>query len=141
MSGPLCHLAHDIGKSMGGKFHVAHGNACASTLPQVLQVVAPAVPDRVRYIAETFGAEIPADATPEQIGDAACVTMQAVLKKVKLPSLKELGFTKEELLKELPDMVAAAQVGLKMLFGQGTSPVPCTPELISTIISRAYDEN
>ncbi|NLA86854.1 MAG: iron-containing alcohol dehydrogenase, partial [Clostridiales bacterium] len=36
MSGPLCHLAHDIGKVLGGKFHIPHGNGCASCLPQVM---------------------------------------------------------------------------------------------------------
>ena len=141
MSGPLCHLAHDIGKAMGGKFHVAHGNACASSLPQVLEAVAPAYPDRVRYIAESFGADIPVDAPPEAIGTAARVTMQALMKKLKMPSLPELGLKKEELLEVLPDIVVSMQEGLVKLFGRATFPLPAPRELISSIISRAYDEN
>jgi len=141
MSGPLCHLAHDIGKAMGGKFHVAHGNACASTLPQVLQLMAPYVPDRVRYIAETFGADIPANATPERIGEAVCAAIQALMKKLNLPNMKGLGLKKEELLEALPNVVTGMQAGLIQLFGVGTSFVPCTPELVSMIITRAYDEN
>ena len=141
MSGPLCHLAHDIGKAMGGKFHVAHGNGCASCLPQVLEAVAPALPDRVRYIAESFGAVIPADATPEQIGKAAYDAMQNLMKKLKLPNMSELGLKKDELLATLPDLVVSMQQGLVNLFGHGTCPVPATKELITTIISRAYDEN
>jgi len=141
MSGPLCHLAHDIGKAMGGKFHVAHGNACSSVLPQVLETVAPAVPDRVRFIAESFGADIPASATPEQIGEAARRTMQGLMKKLKLPTLGDLGLKKEELLKELPDLVTMMQDGLAKMFGRGTSYIPCTPELVASIISRAYDDN
>ena len=141
MSGPLCHLAHDIGKAMGGSFHVAHGNACASCFPQVLETVAPAVPDRVRYIAEAFGAEIPDGATADEIGAAARATMQELYKKIKLPGLRELGLVKEELLSVLPDIVTSMQEGLTKLFGRGTCPVPVSKELISSIISRAYDEN
>ena len=141
MSGPLCHLAHDIGKAMGGKFHIAHGNACASCLPQVLETVAPAVPDRVRYIAEAFGADIPDDASPETIGAIARATIQELMKKLGLPNLRELGLNKEDLLRELPAMVTAMQEGLVKMFGRGTCPVPVTKELIASIISRAYDEN
>jgi len=141
MSGPLCHLAHDIGKAMGGKYHVAHGNACASTLPQVLEAVAPAVPERVRYIAESFGAVIPEDAEPAAIGAAACVTMQNLMKRLKMPNMKELGLDKDEIVKVLPDIVYSMQMGLVKLFGMGTFPLPVSTELIADIISRAYDEN
>ena len=141
MSGPFCHLAHDIGKAMGGKFHVAHGVACASTLPQVLEAVAPAYPDRVRYIVECFGADIPDNASPKVIGTAALVTMQALLKKLELPTLPGLGFKKEDLLSVLPEIVEGMQEGLRKLFGQATFPLPAPKELIETIISRAYDEN
>ena len=141
MSGPLCHLAHDIGKAMGGKFHVAHGNGCASCLPQVLETVAPAVPDRVRYIAESFGASIPADASPEQIGKAAYTAIQGLMKKLRMPNMRELGLEKSSLLEALPELVVSMQEGLVNLFGRGTCPVPVTKELISSIIARAYDEN
>jgi hypothetical protein len=33
------------------------------------------------------------------------------------------------------------QEGLVKAFGQGTSPLPATSELIATIVARAYDEN
>ena len=141
MSGPLCHLAHDIGKAMGGKFHVAHGNACASTLPQVLQAVAPAYPDRVRYIAESFGADIPDNASPEAIGEAALITIQSLMKKLKMPTLSGLGLKKDELLNVLPDIVTGMQEGLVKLFGVATFPLPAPRDLIVTLISRAYDEN
>ena len=141
MSGPLCHLAHDIGKAMGGKFHVAHGNACASTLPQVLEIVAPALPDRVRYIAESFGASIADDASPEQIGAAARTAMQHLMKRLNMPNMRELGLGKDELLATLPELVVSMQAGLTALFGRGTFPLPVSKELIENIISRAYDEN
>ena len=141
MSGPLCHLAHDIGKAMGAKYHVAHGNACASTLPQVLEAVAPAVPERVRYIVKSLGGEIPVGASPEAIGEAARKTVQNLLKKLKMPNMRELGLDKDDMTKTLPDTVYSMQMGLVKLFGQGTFPLPVSTELIAGIISRAYDEN
>ena len=141
MSGPLCHLAHDIGKAMGGKFHIAHGNACASTLPQVLQAVAPAFPERVRFIAESFGAVIPAGASSGVVGEAALVTIQSLMKRLKMPTLPELGLNKQELLDVLPDIVVGMQGGLVLLFGAATFPLPAPKEFIAGIISRAYDEN
>lgn len=141
MSGALCHSAHDIGKVLGANFHIAHGNACASTLPQVLQVAATAVPDRVRFIAECFGAEIPEDATNEEIGNAVFVVINKLIKDIKLPSLREFGVTKEQILEVVPDGVMAMVQGMIKLFGACTSPVTPTKELIATIVSRAYDEN
>jgi alcohol dehydrogenase len=141
MSGPLCHLAHDIGKTLGAKFHVPHGNGCASCLPQVLEAVAPAVPDRVRYIAQSFGAEIPEGASAEEIGKKAHDVIQALMKKINLPNLKSFGLKKEDILAVVPEGVEMMQQGLTKLFGRGTSPVPATRELVSGIVSRAYDEN
>lgn len=141
MLGPLCHLAHDIGRSLGAKFHVPHGNGCASCLPQVLEAIAPARPEQVHYIAECLGAEIPADASPEEIGQAACKVANALLKRVKLPSLKALGLNKEALLAVVPDEVVMQTEMLVKIFGQATSPIPVTKELIANIVSRAYDEN
>ncbi len=141
MSGPLCHLAHDIGKVLGAKFHVPHGNGCASCLPQVLQVIAPAVPEKVRYIAECFGAVIPEGAQAEEIGKAAYDAIRALMEKIKLPNLKSFGLKLEELLAVVPEGVQMQQNGLIKLFGQGTSPVPATKELIADIVTRAYHEN
>lgn len=141
MSGPLCHLAHDIGKVLGAKFHIPHGNGCASCLPQVLEAIAPAVPEKVRYVAECFGAALPENASAAEIGRAAYEAIRDLMRKIRLPGLSSFGVTKEEILAVVPQGVKAQQDGLVKLFGQGTSPVPATIELVSGIISRAYDEN
>lgn len=141
MSGPLCHLAHDIGKVLGAKFHIPHGNGCASCLPQVLAVIAPAVPEKVRYIAECFGMRIPEGASNEEIGKAAYDVIRDVMKKINLPNLKAFNVKLDELLEVVPEGVQMQQDGLVKLFGQGTSPVKATKELVAEIITRAYHEN
>jgi alcohol dehydrogenase class IV len=145
MSGPLCHLAHDIGKVLGGKFHIPHGNGCASCLPQVMQIDAAVVPEKVKEITLALGGKVSDNATPEEIGKAAYDTILALMKKLKMPSLRDFGakygFTKEDLLTVVPENVVMMQQGLVKMFGQGTSPVPATKEIIAMIVSRAWDEN
>jgi alcohol dehydrogenase class IV len=138
-------LAHDIGKVLGGKFHIPHGNGCASCLPQVMQIDAAVVPEKVKEITLALGGTVKDNATPEEIGKAAYETILALMKKLKLPSLRDFGvkngFTKDDLLAVVPENVVMMQEGLVKLFGQGTSPVPASEELIATIVSRAWDEN
>jgi alcohol dehydrogenase class IV len=140
MSGALCHLSHDIGRSLGAKFHVPHGNGCAACLPQVLERVAPLMPEKLRFFAACFGFELPGDAAAEEIGRAAKDAALFLMKRVNLPNMKALGLKKEELTAVVPDEVVmqcetAAKIGIV------TSPLPVTRELIADIVSRAFDEN
>lgn len=140
MSGALCHLAHDIGRSLGAKFHVAHGNGCAATLPQVLQAVAPVKTEQVRYFAECFGKTLSPDATAEEIGKAAYDAAHDLMKEIGLPNMKTLGLERDALLAAVPDEVVM-QCEMAAKAGIVTSPLPVTKELIADIVSRAYDEN
>jgi alcohol dehydrogenase len=140
MSGALCHLSHDIGRSLGAKFHVPHGNGCAACLPQVLEAVAPTCPEKLRYFAECFGAELPADAPAAAIGRAAYNAARALMREIKLPGLRALGLDRAELLATVPDEVVM-QCEMAAKIGIVTSPIPVTRELIADIVARAYDEN
>ncbi len=142
MSGAFCHLCHDIGRSLGAKFHVPHGNACASTLPQVLEIIAPVKTEEVRYIARCLGAQVSDEAGAEEVGKAAYAAAHRLLKATGLPSLRELGLTKEELLAVVPDeVVMQIEMEIKAFGGIAPPPLPVTKELVAEIVSRAYDEN
>ena len=142
MSGAFCHLCHDIGRSLGAKFHVPHGNACAVTLPQVLQIIAPVKTEEVRYIAECLGGELAPEADAAAVGDAAYAAAHKLLKATGLKNLKELGLAREELLAVVPDEVVM-QIGMeiKAFGGIAPPPLPVTKELVAEIVNRAYDEN
>ncbi|MDR1068084.1 MAG: iron-containing alcohol dehydrogenase, partial [Clostridiales Family XIII bacterium] len=133
MSGAFCHLSHDIGRSLGAKFHVPHGNGCAVTLPQVMRIVASVCPEKVKYIAECFGKELADNASPEEIGAAAHDAMIDLVKEIGLPSMKELGLELDELLAVVPDEVVM-QAEMSAKIGIVTIPVPVTKELIEGII-------
>ena len=142
MSGAFCHLCHDIGRSLGAKFHVPHGNACAATLPQVLETIAPVKTEEVRYIARCLGAELSDEAGPEEVGKAAYAAAHRLLKATGLPNLRELGLSKEELLAQVPDeVVMQIEMEIKAFGGVAPPPLPVTKELVAGIVSRAYDEN
>lgn len=142
MSGAFCHLCHDIGRSLGAKFHVPHGNGCAVTLPQVLQIIAPVKTEEVRYIARCLGAEVGPDAPADAVGKAAYDAAHKLLKDTGLKNLKELGLSREELLAVVPDeVVMQIEMEIKAFGGIAPPPLPVTKELVAEIINCAYDEN
>ncbi|MDR2133358.1 MAG: iron-containing alcohol dehydrogenase [Clostridiales Family XIII bacterium] len=140
MSGALCHLSHDIGRSLGAKFHVPHGNGCAACLPQVLERVAPVMPEKLRFFAECFGLALPGEAGAEEIGRTAREAALSLMRRVKLPNMKALGLKKEELIAVVPDEVVM-QCEMAAKIGIVTAPLPVTRELIADIVARAFDEN
>ncbi len=142
MSGAFCHLCHDIGRSLGAKFHVPHGNGCAVTLPQVLEIIAPVKTEEVRYIARCLGAELSGDADAAAVGKAAYDAAHKLLKDTGLKNLRELGLSREELLAVVPDeVVMQIEMEIKAFGGIAPPPLPVTKELVAEIINRAYDEN
>jgi alcohol dehydrogenase class IV len=140
MSGALCHLSHDIGRSLGAKFHVPHGNGCAACLPQVLQAIAPVNTAQTRYFAESFGETPAPDASVEEVGLAAYRAARGLMARIGLPNMKALGLDRAALLAAVPDEVVM-QCEMAAKAGFVTSPIPVTRELIADIVSRAYDEN
>lgn len=142
MSGAFCHLCHDIGRALGAKFGVPHGHGCSVTLPQVLEATALVKPDRVKYIAECLGAEVPDSASPEEIGRLAYAAAARLLKRVNLPGMAALGIDRQEILDKVPDeVVMQVDMEIKAFGGIAPPPMPVTRELIAGIAARAYDEN
>ena len=132
LAGPLCHLGHDIGKPLGANFHIPHGTACSTCLPQAVEYIAPAVPDKVRFIAEALGNKVPEHAPAEEIGEIACEAIKALMREVNLPNLKSYGLTKEQVLAVAPEVM---KLGLEL------APMPTTEAVVRNLLDRAYDEN
>ncbi len=62
---------HSISHVLGSLFHVPHGAGCGFAMPYVLEFNAPAIPGRVRVVAEKLGASFTGSETPEEIGAKA----------------------------------------------------------------------
>jgi len=132
LSGPLCHLGHDIGKPLGANFHIPHGTACATCLPQAVEYIAPAVPEKVKFIAEALGSNVPGNATAEETGLIACEAIKGLMREINLPNLKSYGLTKEQVLAVAPEVM---KLGLEL------APMPTTEAVVRNLLDRAYDEN
>jgi len=141
MMGPMCHFPHDIGKVLGAKWGIPHGNACAMTMPQAMEFIAPACPGKVRFIAEALGAVIPEDATTEQIGKAAYDACLKLMRDVELPNLKSYGLTLEQMLPLIGEEVVKATGLAAAVFGDYFAPMPVTVENVSNLVIRAFNEN
>ena len=48
-------VAHGIAQALGGRFHIAHGEAVASCLPEVMEQMVPSRADRLARVAEAMG--------------------------------------------------------------------------------------
>lgn len=133
MMGPLCHFGHDIGRALGAFYHIPHGIACVMSMPQVLEYIAPAVPEKVAFIARALGAEIPDDADAETIGIKAKEVLRNMMKAMNMPTLQSYGLNKQELFEKVPPNV------LKM--GLALAPMPTNTESIIAILDKVYEEN
>lgn len=129
--GPFCNIPHDIGAVICMMFHIPHGVAVSACLPEIFKFYAPAVPDKMKKIAEAIGGKVPEGAAPEEIGELASKAVFNLMKNSKLPRLTEYVKSKEELLKAVPQIMAT-----QVFF---FSPRPVTTEDIAAILSKSYD--
>jgi alcohol dehydrogenase class IV len=129
--GPFCNIPHDIGAVICMMFHIPHGVAVSACLPEIFKFYAPAVPEKLKRIAEALGACVPAGATPEEIGSLASDAVFALMKASKLPRLMNYVKSKEELLTAVPQIMAT-----QIFF---FSPRPVTEADIISILDKSYD--
>lgn len=89
------HMAHGIGHSLGAKFHVPHGSACAIALPSVMKYVAKTDPVNVKRVGKAMGLDLKDDASPEEIGQAVADAMFALNAKIGIPTLQDLNIGRD----------------------------------------------
>ncbi|MBR2667353.1 MAG: iron-containing alcohol dehydrogenase [Oscillospiraceae bacterium] len=141
MLGPMCHFPHDVGKVLGAKWHIPHGNACSMVFPQTMELIAPACPEKVKFIAEALGGTVPENATVEQIGKAAYDASLKLMREIELPTLKDYKLTLDELLPLVGEEVVKATGLAAKVFGGYFAPMPVTVETVNMLVTRAFNEN
>ena len=129
--GPYCNIPHDIGAVICMMFRIPHGVAVSACLPEIFKFYAPAVPDKMKRIAEALGGAVPAGATAEEIGQIASDTIFGLMKSSKLPRLTKFVKSKEELLTAVPQIMAT-----QIFF---FSPRPVTEGDVTDILNKSYD--
>ncbi|SHI12756.1 1,3-propanediol dehydrogenase [Sporobacter termitidis DSM 10068] len=129
--GPFCNVPHEIGLVLGTVFHLPHGTACGATLPEALEFLAPAIPEKVAAVARLLGAEVSESAAPEEIGKTARGTVRALYGLIGMPGLKTLVASKEALLAAVPDILAYSPFHF--------SARPVSTGDLREILGKAYD--
>jgi len=105
--------------------------AVSACLPEIFRYYAPAIPEKTKKITETLGGKVPANASPEEIGDIAADTVFQLMKNSKLPRLMEYVGSKEELLTAVPQIMATQTFFF--------SPRPVAEPDIRDILGKSYD--
>lgn len=95
-------LCHALAHSLGAKYHVAHGAACAMMTPACLEMMADACPDEVLELADIFGVEKTAEDTAATLGRKIALEINSLAKKVGLPGLKDTVASVDELYQIIP---------------------------------------
>lgn len=72
----VVHIGHCIAHEIGAAFHIPHGAACAYAFPAMVQHIAEAVPEKIRYTGKLLGAAFTPEDSPKQI---AAKTVEAYL--------------------------------------------------------------
>lgn len=95
-------LCHALAHSLGAKYHVAHGAACAMMTPACLELMADACPEEILELADIFGVKNEAGDTAATLGHKIALEINELAGKVGLPSLKDTVSSVEELYQIIP---------------------------------------
>ncbi|MGI9953134.1 iron-containing alcohol dehydrogenase [Moorellaceae bacterium AZ2] len=90
----LPHFGHAIAHTMGARFHVHHGTACALAIAPVIAHVAALLPDKVRIIGRAMGLDLKDDMPAEELGQQVAAAIKSFSAKVGIPGLKQLNLEK-----------------------------------------------
>ena len=126
------HVGHAMAHELGIKFHMPHGLACALTLPTLLRYYEKACPERLLDIIDAMGISVPVSA---DISDAAFVAeefLKRLMKKLKLSSLKDLGYS-------LEDVVACAKPAYDKAPFLGATPGGIDVDGIAELLKDMYE--
>ena len=128
---PITHVGHAMADAFSGHFHTPHGLNCALALPCTMEFVAPAVPEKMRVIANAMELKLTGSETGEEIGKAVADGIREMMRSMDMPSLKSLGYSREKVISLAPD-VAESHLSTR-------SPVPVTEEVAAKLLAQVYD--
>ncbi|MCL2401694.1 MAG: iron-containing alcohol dehydrogenase [Oscillospiraceae bacterium] len=128
---PICHVGHSVADALSCEFHTPHGLGCALALPETLALVAPAVPERVKCIADAMALPQTGSETPAELGRMAADAIRAMMQSMEMPSLKSLGYSREQVLALYPDVVSNHL--------SSYCPVEITDDVAKQLLADVYD--
>lgn len=125
------HVGHAAADALSCRFHTPHGYNCGVSLPTAMKIVAPAVPEKMRVIAEALGLNLASGETGEKLGEAVAGKIRDLMRAVEVNSLKEMGIARKDVLSLASDIVSNHL--------SGYCPVKITEEKACEILADIYD--
>ena len=125
------HFGHSIADAFSAAFGTPHGLNCAWGNPELMKLIAPAVPDKVQIVGEALGVRFFGTETPEEIGEKTAAAVRTLMHACKIPSLASMGFTREAVIAAAP---IACESGLRFV-----CPVEVTEEKAAEMFGAMYD--
>lgn len=128
----MVHIGHGAADSVSASYGTPHGLNCAWTTPPVLELVAEAVPDKVKLVGEALGVSFAGNETPAQIGKMTGDACRKLMHAVGIKTMKESGFDRDVI---LSGKTFTAKCDLRH-----NCPVEITEEVAEKILASAYDD-
>lgn len=128
----FAHMAHAVGQGLQAVFHMYHGTACAIGLPLAIEAVAEVFPEKIKLIGKSMGVDVPENVTPKEAGNMVSQRMQAFLKQIGSPTLKELNVDKSKLEEAVPLIITEDAYNL--------SPVQPSGDEVMAYLLRIYGD-
>jgi alcohol dehydrogenase class IV len=102
----MVHLGHNIGQNVAALSHMAHGTSCALGVLAIIEYIADAVPDRLRFVASLFGVTVSDGLDNAELGRELARRYKVFCQNAGVPtSLSEAGVPEEV----LPQAAAAIE--------------------------------
>jgi alcohol dehydrogenase class IV len=98
----LVHLGHAIAHSVGAKYHITHGIACALALPEAMNYAAAIDGEKVKIVGEAMGISFSGRESAGEIGEMVAQAIRDFIKKVRIKSVKALGISRNDLIAVTP---------------------------------------
>lgn len=128
---PVTHVGHSVADAFSCHLHTPHGLGCALALPEALNLVAPAVPEKMAVIAAAMGLELTGRESGAELGTLVADAIRKLMRSVNMKSLREMGYSREQILSFVPDVVANHLSSF--------CPVEVTPQVAEKLLAAVYD--
>lgn len=128
---PITHVGHAVADALSCTFHTPHGLGCALALPETMALVAPAMQEPMRVIANAMEISLTGNETGDELGKLVADSIRGMMRAMDMKSLKEIGFTRKQIIDLAPHVVDNHL--------SSYCPVEITQKTAQELLARVYD--
>ena len=87
----MTHIGHSMAHSIGAKYHVPHGTACAIATPGVVEFVSDIMPEKIKAIGNAMGLNLKDTLSGKEAGEIVAKAVRDLNRETGIPTLKQLN--------------------------------------------------